>query len=276
MTPLLDILIPTINRPIAIVITLTCLTAQTFRDFNIHIADQSEDADIANYIEVQSVANVLELHSQRVFIHKNLPRQGMAQQRQFLLDQATAPYVLFLDDDVLLERNALENMVNAMLEERCGFVGSALIGLTHKDDIRPHEQQIEFWEERVKPETVRPGTPAWERHKLHNAANIYHVARRLNLSPEHPLRYKVAWVGGCVLYDTEKLRKAGGFSFWKDLPASHSGEDVLAQLRVMEAFGGCGIIPSGVYHLQLPTTIFDRTVDAPKYLEIEVKKNESA
>jgi glycosyltransferase involved in cell wall biosynthesis len=276
MAPLLDVLIPTINRPTALAITLTSLTAQTFGDFRVHIADQSEEMSIAEYGEVQAVVNVLDAHGQPVFIYRNLPRQGMAQQRQFLLDQAAASYVLYLDDDVLLERHVLENMVNAMLEERCGFIGSALIGLTHKDDVREHEEQITFWEGHVTPETVRPGTPAWERHKLHNAANIYHLARRLNLSPERPRRYKVAWVGGCVLYDTEKLRLVGGFSFWKDLPTSHAGEDVLAQLRVMDAYGGCGIIPSGVYHLQLPTTISDRTVDAPKYLEIEVKKNESA
>jgi len=55
-----------------------------------------------------------------------------------------------------------------------------------------------------------------------------------------------------------------------------AGEDVLAQLRVMDLNGGCGLIPSGVYHLQFPTTIPDRLVDAPKYLEIGVKKNESA
>jgi hypothetical protein len=76
----------------------------------------------------------------------------------------------------------------------------------------------------------------------------------------------VAWVGGCVLYDTDKLRAAGGFSFWQDLPPRHAGEDVLAQLRVMERFGGCGILPSGAYHMELPTTVVDRATDAPLYL----------
>jgi hypothetical protein len=30
--------------------------------------------------------------------------------------------------------------------------------------------------------------------------------------------------------------------------------------------GGCGLIPSGVYHQELPTTIVDRSVDAPVVL----------
>jgi hypothetical protein len=70
------------------------------------------------------------------------------------------------------------------------------------------------------------------------------------------------------LYDAARLRSVGGFSFWKDLPPEHSGEDVLSQLRVMELYGGCGLIPSGVYHQELPTTIPNRQVDAPKALPL--------
>jgi hypothetical protein len=77
------------------------------------------------------------------------------------------------------------------------------------------------------------------------------------------LRYRVAWVGGCVLYDTRKLRAGGGFDFWTDLPPDHCGEDVLAQLKVMARYGGCGLLPSGVYHQELPTAVPDRRVNAP-------------
>lgn len=127
-------------------------------------------------------------------------------------------------------RVVIANMLQAIQAEGCGFVGSALAGLSYQVDVRPREQAIEFGEGQVEPEAVRPGSPAWDRHKLHNAANIYHVTQRLHLSPGAPRRYKVAWVGG--------------------------------------------LIPSGVYHLELPTTIPNRPVDAPKYLKIEVKKNE--
>lgn len=268
MAPLVDVLVPTYNRPTALAVTLAGMVGQDFRDFDILIADQG-DEDVSHVGEVQAVTNVLRAHGHKVSFHKNLPRLGMAQQRQFLLDRSAAPYVLFLDDDIILETNIFRSLVSAIRKEGCGFVGSALIGLTFIEDVRPHEQAIEFWEGKVTPEAVRPGTPAWERHKLHNAANLYHVAQKLNLDPRRPLRYKIAWVGGCVLYDADKLRAVGGFSFWTELPADHAGEDVLAQLRVMDAYGGCGIIPSGVYHQQIPTTIPDREVDAPKYLDID-------
>jgi hypothetical protein len=95
------------------------------------------------------------------------------------------------------------------------------------------------------------------------------VQERLGLTTGRQRRYRVAWVGGCVLYDTGKLRAAGGFTFWRDLPCSHCGEDVLAQLRVMARFGGCGLIPSGVYHQELPTTLEDRRISAPHVLGLE-------
>jgi hypothetical protein len=95
-----------------------------------------------------------------------------------------------------------------------------------------------------------------------------HVQKRLGVTPESYVAYKVAWVGGCVLYDTERLRRAGGFDFRRHLPPEHCGEDVLAQLWVMEMFGGCGILPSGVYHQELKTTISERGVDAPRVIRL--------
>lgn len=209
---------------------------------------------------------------------RHLPRRGMAEQRAFLLAQASAPYCLFLDDDVIVEPDLVARLHAAMRAQRCGFVGSAVHGLSYLGQVRPEQEAIAFWDGPVQPETVRPGTAAWARHHLHSAANLFHVQSRLaggqgGMPGPHapaaqvPTRlYRVAWIGGCVLFDTGKLRAAGGFDFWRDLPAEHCGEDVLAQLRVMERYGGCGILPSGAYHMELPTTVNVREVDAPLVL----------
>lgn len=263
-----DILIPSYGRPAALAVTLCSLVGQTFRDSRVVISDQNEDEDVAARAEIKAVVRVLQAHGHEVEIYKHLPRRGMAEQRQFLLDQATAPYCLFIDDDVILEPEQVGRMLLALREEGCGFVGSALHGLSYLHDVRPHQEAIELWKGPVQPELVQPGTPQWERYHLHSAANLYHVQQRLCQTPEQQYRYKVAWVGGCVMYDTAKLREVGGFSFWRDLPEKHCGEDVLAQLRVMARFGGCGILPSGIYHQELPTTVPDRQVNAPQVLSI--------
>jgi glycosyltransferase involved in cell wall biosynthesis len=265
--PTLDVLIPTYNRPAALAVTLASLCAQSLRrpggsPFRVVLSDQS-DVSIETSAEVRGVLAVLRAHGHAIDLHRHLPRRGLAEQRQFLLDQCRADHALFLDDDLLLEPWALEQLTSTLAREGCGFVGSAVIGLSYVDDVRPHEQRCEFWTSRVEPERVERGSDRWDRHRLHNAANLWHVQRSLGLSHHDTRIYKVAWVGGCVVYDVDKLRAVGGFGFWTELPSEHSGEDVLAQLRVMARFGGCAVVPSGVYHLELPTTIPNREVDAP-------------
>ena len=185
-----------------------------------------------------------------------------------MLDHAKTEFILFLDDDVLLEPWAIKTMLQAIKEENCGLAGMFVIGLSYKNDIRPKDQKVEFWEGPVQPETIRPGDKKWQRASLHSAANVLHLQQRLHVTPDQPLKYKIAWLGACKLYDTEKLRAAGGFEFWQDLPADHSGEDVMAQLKVIEKYGGCGLLPSGAYHLELKTTVPNRDVDAFEVLDL--------
>jgi glycosyltransferase involved in cell wall biosynthesis len=264
----IQVLIPTYKRIKALAVTLTSLCFQTEKKFDVCISDQSFDDQIENDKTIQTVISLLKLHGQNVSVLKNLPKKGMAQQRQFLLEQSHSPFSLFLDDDVILEPFVLKNMKDVLQKNQCGFVGSGLIGLSYRNDFRPHQQKIEFWEDEIQPETIIPNGHLWQRYMLHNAANILHVQEKYHCAPENPKAYKIAWVGGCVMYDTEKLKSAGGFEFWKDLPDRHCGEDVLAQLRVMKNFGGCGILPSGAYHQEVETSIHDRKINAPEFLKI--------
>lgn len=269
MTALVDVLIATYQRPAALAVTLTSLCAQTFRGFRVIISDQSDDPGVYAAHEVRAALRLLRAHAHTVETHRHLPRRGLAEQRQFLLGRAASKYALFLDDDLILEPDTVGLLTRAIGRERCGFVGQAVIGLSYQNDVRPQEQAIEFWDGRVQPESIAPDSPAWQRHRLHNAANLYHVQRRMRLRAGDYRAYRIAWIGGCVMYDAEKLRAAGGFDFWRELPPDHCGEDVLAQMRVMARYGGCGIIPSGAYHQELPTTVADRRVDAPRVLGIE-------
>jgi hypothetical protein len=153
----------------------------------------------------------------------------------------------------------------------CGFVGMAVQGLSYLGDRRPDEVgDFSVWERGVQPERMDRSAPGFGRWRLHNAANLAHVAERLRregrLAPGEWLPYRVAWVGGCVLYRRGALQECGGFGFWRQLPPGHAGEDVVAQWRVMERFGGAGIVPSHAVHLESPTTVTDRSVEASEAL----------
>ncbi|HXS15467.1 MAG TPA: glycosyltransferase family 2 protein [Candidatus Saccharimonadales bacterium] len=260
----ISILIPTYNRVHALAVLLTSLAAQNYTNFTVIISDQSDEEITKNQTLVTAI-RILGYHGNQVKIYHHLPRFGIAEQRQFLLEKSDSPFSLFLDDDLILEPWVIGTLLSTIERNPCGFVGQAVIGLSFLHDRRPQQQQIEFWDGKIRPESIYPGARKWKRYLLHNAANMLHVQEKLHLTPNSPRPYKVAWIGACVLYDTQKLKEVGGFSFWKDLPREHVGEDVFVQSRLMEKYGGCGILPSGVYHQELPTTIKKREVNAPEY-----------
>jgi glycosyltransferase involved in cell wall biosynthesis len=263
-----DVLVPTCGRPAALAVTLACLLGQTHRELRVVVSDQTEGGNAFERPEPLAVVRVLRARGYEVELHRHLPRRGLAEQRQFLLDRARERYCMFLDDDVILEPDVIRRLHDTIVEEGCGLVACGLIGLSFQDDVRPDQQAFEAWEGRVRPELVTPGSPAWRRVRLHSAANLYHVQQALDLPSGARIRYRLAWGSGCILYDADALRDVGGFAFWRELPPVHAGEDVLAQLRVMAKYGGCGIMPSGAYHQELPTTVPDRRVDAPHVLPV--------
>ncbi|MFD1720286.1 glycosyltransferase family 2 protein [Amnibacterium endophyticum] len=259
----LDVLVPTSGRLAELATVLAGLAAQDDPPFRVVISDQSDDHAMAVEPAVQAMIRVLTAQGREVRVLQHLPRLGIAEHRAFLLEQATSPYVLFLDDDVWPEPGLLATLYEAIERLGCGVVGAAQQGLSYLGDERPAEQApFTPWEDGVSPERLRKDAPGTERWTLHNAANLAHIAARTDLPEEGWLPYRVAWLAGCVLYRREGLQAVGGFDFWRDLPPNHGGEDVAAQWKVMERFGGAGVLPSGAVHLEAPTTVPDRTVDA--------------
>nr|WP_082534809.1 glycosyltransferase [Nonomuraea pusilla] len=261
----LDVLIPSKDRPAALAVTLSGLAAQTVSGFRVVVSDQSAEPASEDPL-VASTVRILDHLGRPAEVVRHVPPRGLAEQRQFLLEQSRRRLVLYLDDDVWLEPAAVEVLLSAMDALRCGFVGYALHGLSYRHDVRPHElAPYEEWTSRVRPERVRRGGSAWRRFTLHNASNPLHLAQRV-AKGRRWWAYKVAWIGGCVLYDRRRLEECGGFGFWRSVPPAHAGEDVVAELRVMERYGGAGLLPSRAYHMELPTTVRDRTAECYDYV----------
>lgn len=254
---------------------LTSLFGQTFTDFNVIISDQTpEDQSFLDCPEIQTVVQALRWRGHEVTLLRHSHRRGMAEHRHFLLQQSHTPYVHFLDDDVLLEPKVMERMLLVIQTENCGFVGCAATGLNYLNERRPHQQHIDLWMGPIVPEPFDSETIPWERHLINNAANPLHLEQ--HLAPDgQVVRYKVAWVGGAnVLFDREKLLSVGGFSWWQRLPVEHAGEEVAVQFLLLRRYGGCGILPSGTYHLGLPTTVEDRRSNATTLFADLIRENE--
>ena len=85
---LVDVLIPTYGRKTGLAVVLTSLLGQTFTDFDVFISDQTEeDKAYLDSIEIQTLVQALRWHSHRVALHRHFPQRGLAEQRQFLLEQ---------------------------------------------------------------------------------------------------------------------------------------------------------------------------------------------
>jgi glycosyltransferase involved in cell wall biosynthesis len=248
----LNILIPVFDRPASLAVTLAGLACQTYRDFDVILSDQAEDCNALRAGEVQTSLSLLRLRGNRVFLHRQLSRRGIAEQRQFLLEESNSYYVLCLDDDLILEPDLVERLMRALREENCGFADSAPVGLSSIDDKRLPEQHIGFREGPVRLEGAAPGSDEGQRQGLHSAANVLPVRQRFALNGRGRRKHRVARIGTCVLYDVEKLDAVGGFR----------AEDLTVQARLLERYGGCGIIPSGAFRQELPTKIEDRSDNA--------------
>lgn len=258
-----DVLIPAFGRPAELAVTLAGLAGQEVPAFRVVISDQTEASPVEEEPAVAAMVRVLRAQGREVQLERNLPRRGLAHQRQFLLEQARTGKILFLDSDVWLEPDMLRRMSEALSSAKCGFIGAAVQGLSYLDDYRGHElEPLELWQGGVEPERVRQDSPAFNRWPLHNAANLAHAAAGMEIPAGQWQLYKIAWVGGCVIFDRAALLECGGFDFWDELPSNHAGEDVAAQWRVLERYGGAGILPSGAVHLEAPTTVQDRSTDA--------------
>lgn len=258
-----DVLIPTCDRPAELAVTLAGLAAQSDPPFGVIVSDQSEGQAAWLHPAAAAMGRVLQAQGRPVSFLRHLPRRGLAEHRQFLLDQAGADKCLFLDDDVWLEPGSLKRLSEALDELRCGFVGMAPQGLSYLGDRRPGQTAVfEAWNGPVEPERIRKDTPEFNRWPLHSAANLSHLSAELGLRRGEWKPYRVAWLGGCTMFRREVLNAVGGFRFWPRLPPEHAGEDVLVQWLVMEKFGGAGILPSGAVHLESPTTVTDRSAEA--------------
>lgn len=263
-TPEIDVLIGTAGRTAELAVTLAGLAAQDGPSFRVVVSDQSDGHPMGDDPAVQAMLRVLAVQGRDPLVLRHRPRRGLAEHRDFLLEQASADLVLFLDDDVWLEPGSIERMHAALRRLRCGFVGMAPQGLSFLEDRRPQEHAPFLpWEGAVEPERIRRDTPGMARWTLHNAANLVHLAADHPFGEEGWVPYRVAWVGASVLYRRASLLDAGGFEFWRELPPEHAGEDVAVQWRIMERDGGAGLLPSGAVHLEAPTTIPIRLVDAP-------------
>jgi len=105
-SPTVSVIIPTKNRRADLELTIRTLLRQTVLPQELLVVDQSEETSSRESVEAMLRSAPIALH----YIHD--PRiPGGAVARNLAMDQAQGEVLLFLDDDVEMEEDFLENLV---------------------------------------------------------------------------------------------------------------------------------------------------------------------
>ena len=246
--PIVDVLIPATGPPASLAATLSSLANQRYPSFRVMATraplDEAEEPELSGLVGMLEAGG----HAVRI-VDAEAPGRGGGRV-QVLLDLAAAEYVLVVDDGIFLEADLLGRLVGGLRASGAAFLGSSVVDLRFRDEHRPDEEVIEFWDGPVRPEEIGVDSHAWARRKVHRGANLHHLRERLPRTRDR--LYHVADIGGCVLYDTAKLRAVGGFR----PPGDHGRHPSIplsttsaSQLRLLDRYGGAGLFPSGAYRL---------------------------
>ena len=114
----LTISIVTYNSENDIVACLSSLKRQSYQDFDLIIVDNNSSDNTTALIESSyPEANVYKLESNK----------GFGSSHNLAIKSSNSPWVLVLNQDVVLERNCIEKMMNATTKEGVAAIGPCLL-----------------------------------------------------------------------------------------------------------------------------------------------------
>jgi glycosyltransferase involved in cell wall biosynthesis len=99
---LISVILPTYNRVSTIRYTLESLLNQSFKDFEVIIVDDTPNDKVYNFLSSHGYLN-----KNNIMYHRNSGRYGLPASRNRGVLLARGNLIMFIEDDVILDRNAL-------------------------------------------------------------------------------------------------------------------------------------------------------------------------
>ena len=134
--PRVSICIPSYKRPDLLKVAVESCLAQTFKDFEIVISDDSPDTRTEEMVRSLSV-------SQPVRYERNIPGLGQARNVNRLFDLAESEFLVLLHDDDFLMPNALTDLIAPLLNN------PSVVASLGKQYLASHEGSILDQESKV-------------------------------------------------------------------------------------------------------------------------------
>ena len=108
--PKVSIILPTYNRMNSLKGCIHSVLNQNYQNWELIIVDDSSTADVEKFIKQKVVSDL------RSRYHKNKSRKGLPGSRNVGNSLSTGDLIFFIEDDVILEANALEILVKTYIK----------------------------------------------------------------------------------------------------------------------------------------------------------------
>jgi glycosyltransferase involved in cell wall biosynthesis len=136
MSPFFSIILPTYERPSAVLKIVSGLQQQIFQDWELIIIDDS----------IQSISTSIEaLKDQRISYYHTGKRQGVSFARNYGVELSKGPYVVFIDDDDAVTPQWLLDFEKSILDHESDAVFCSIEVHNHPDStVKIESPKIKF------------------------------------------------------------------------------------------------------------------------------------
>ncbi|MFE9654998.1 glycosyltransferase [Micromonospora sp. NPDC006431] len=215
--PFVSVVLPTCGRTPLFESTLDSLAALDYPHFEIVVVDNAPQvSDTARTVASRSAVDPR-------FRYTSEPRPGVAHARNRGLAEARGGIVAFADDDLVIDRGWLRNLVD-------GFTDDDVVGVTGHILARELDTPAQIWLEQYGGYGKGCQRRRFDRSGV--ATLDAGGARRVDLPPRslHPYLPGSYGSGANMAFRTDALRRLGAFD-----PRLRSGEDIDLLLRTVLA-----------------------------------------
>ncbi|MHB8152789.1 MAG: glycosyltransferase family 2 protein, partial [Bacillati bacterium] len=162
--PEVSILIPAF-RPDFLDLCIACVLAQSFKDFELIISDDSSGDAVGSVVS--------KWQDPRIRYRSNPTRQVLGANRDFLITEARGRYIKFLFDDDMLFPQAVEHLVTAARREGAALVYHARYDINAVGAVRRAAIAAPLGEERrIDPDLFFTGVIGTSRNFIGEPSNI--------------------------------------------------------------------------------------------------------
>ncbi len=152
--PELTIGIPTLDRPEQLACLLTSLMDQTYNNFDTIIVSQSmlKNSSLMNNLVVAKLYNVLKNRSDDFTRHIIIDKEpiGAAAAHNIVLYMSRTPYILRVDDDIILEPTFVEELLSTI-------EANQIIGAVGGIYLDPDQSDNQYYDAKLKDKIINEG-----------------------------------------------------------------------------------------------------------------------